>query len=77
MTYKFESANYWGNELNALKDQHDIQACARACAENKDCKVATYVDSTGQNGWAFTCVLRSAVGERHPGEIGTCSWVKP
>ena len=76
LAYKFESANYWGSELNALKDQHDMQACARACSENKDCKVATYVDSTGQGGWANTCVLRSAVGERHPGEAGTCSWVK-
>jgi len=76
-TYKFESANYWENELQVLKDQHDMQACAKACADNAECKAATYVDSTVGNGWANSCVLRKAVGARHPESPGTCSWVKP
>lgn len=75
-TYKFESANYWENELKVLKDQHDMQACAKACAENPECKVVTFTDSTVPNGWGNSCILRKAVGPRHP-DPGTCSWVKP
>ncbi|MBC8132046.1 MAG: hypothetical protein H7X95_03620 [Deltaproteobacteria bacterium] len=76
LTYKFESANYWEHQLKVLKDQNDMQACARACVELPDCKVATFTDSTVPGGWANSCVLRSAVGARHP-ESGICSWVKP
>lgn len=77
LKYKFESANYWDHDITVLRDQHDMQACARACDENPDCKVASFTDSTITDGWGNSCVLRSAVGTRHPEPSGRCSWVKP
>lgn len=75
--YKFEAGNYWEHQLKVIKDQHDMQVCARACADNPDCKVATFTDATVGNGWGNSCVLRNGVGARHPEESGICSWVKP
>jgi PAN domain len=76
LPYKFESANYWGHQLTWLKDQHDMQACARACVANPACKVASFSDSTVGGDWSNSCVLRDGVGERHPESAGICSWVK-
>jgi hypothetical protein len=74
---KFEAANYWGHELTVLRDQHDLQACARACTANPGCKVATFVDATAESpDYRNTCVLRGEVGERHAEQSGICSWVK-
>jgi hypothetical protein len=77
LKYRFESANYWDHDITVLRDQQDMQACARACDENPACKVATFSDSTITDGWANSCVLRGAVGTRHPEPSGRCSWVKP
>lgn len=74
--HKFEAANYWGNELTVMRDQHDLQACARACVANPACKVATFVDGTAGGDYQNSCVLRSEVGERHTEQPGICSWVK-
>lgn len=74
---KFEAANYWGHEISTLRDQHDLQACARACAADANCKVASFIDATGPAEYQNTCVLRGAVGERHTEQAGICSWVKP
>lgn len=76
-TYVFEAANYWHNDYRVLRDFTDDQSCARMCAEDKDCKVATFSDHTAEDSWANTCVLRSAVGERHTEQRGIYSWVKP
>ena len=75
--YKFEAGNYWEHQLKVIKDQHDMQVCARACADNPDCKIATFTDATVGNGWGNSCVLRNGIGARHPEETGVCSWVKP
>ena len=73
---RFEAANYLGHELTVLRDQHDLQACARACAANPACKVATFVDGTAGGEYQNSCVLRSELGERHTEQAGICSWVK-
>jgi hypothetical protein len=77
MPFKFESGNYWGQEMTILREQRDMQACAKACQEKPDCKIATFVDGTVGSDYANTCVLRNTIGDRHPEETGICSWVKP
>lgn len=76
--HKFVAGNYWKHEIQVLRDQHDLQACAQACVANPECKVATFVDSSNVSAGDYrsTCVLRNEVGEHHPEEAGVCSWVK-
>jgi len=75
-TYRFEAANYWHNEYKVLRNFTDQQLCAQRCAEDSNCKVATYSDDTAGGDWANTCVLRNAVGPRHTNQQGITSWVK-
>jgi hypothetical protein len=73
--FRLELANYHGSEIITLKDQ-TADSCARACQQHAECKVASFAPSGGR-GYAKSCVLRSAVGARAPGEAGIRSWVKP
>jgi sulfatase-modifying factor enzyme 1/PAN domain-containing protein len=75
-TYVFEKANYWGNDYKKLENHTDIQECARLCDSDISCVVASYHDETAIDGWAYTCVLRDKVGEKHTEQIGISSWVK-
>ena len=77
LPFKFEAANYWDHDFKIIPNQKDLQACARACDENPDCKVVTFADATIGGNWANTCVLRNAIGPRHAESPGFCSWVKP
>jgi hypothetical protein len=75
-TYRFEAANYWNYELRVLDNQYDPEACARACAEDPLCWIASFHDWTAAGAWANRCVLRRDMGSRHPEQVGICSWVK-
>jgi len=74
--YRFEAANYWSDATKILENQFDPQACARACAADQRCQIASFCDSTATGGWANKCVLRSKRGPRHTEQAGICSWVK-
>jgi hypothetical protein len=74
--YPFEAANYWSGEMQIIRKASDPRACALACDQDPNCKVATFADSTAESRWANTCILRPAVGNRHTGQVGMRSWVK-
>ena len=74
--YPFEAANYWYYELRVIENQVDPEACARACAEDSHCMIASFHDRTAQGIWANRCVLRLDMGPRHTEQVGICSWVK-
>ena len=77
VAYPIERANYWGSELKVLRNWTDAQACARTCDKNPSCVVASYHDRTAGGGYGNTCVLRHAVGPRHPEQSNVHSWVRP
>lgn len=77
VVYEFEAANYWGHAYVTVKKATDPQACARRCAAESKCLVASFTGPNGPPNWANTCVLRNAVGSRHTEQPDIRSWVKP
>jgi hypothetical protein len=75
--YRFERANYWYNDYMTIKDARDPQACAKRCAEDPKCRVASFSGPGAPAPWANTCVLRHAIGPRHTEQPDIVSWVKP
>ena len=76
-SYTFEDANYVGHEIEIIPDMRDPQECANRCEQNPNCLVASFHSPFAPAGWAYKCVLRSAVGERHLDQRGIMSWLKP
>jgi hypothetical protein len=75
VAYSFDTANYWGTELQILS-MTDPQACALACDKEPRCVVASLHDATVGGKYHNKCVLRSEPGARHPENAGVHSWVK-
>ncbi len=75
--YTFEDGNYWTPTIETIPDIHDPQQCASLCEDNPNCLVASYHSPFAPEGWAYKCVLRSAVGKVHREQLGIMSWVKP
>jgi VWFA-related protein len=78
--YPFEAANYWHHEFEIIRNATDPQECAKRCDANPRCRVATFCGPRAIGGCANSCVLRSAVGERHTEgteAVDISSWLKP
>jgi PAN domain. len=75
--YPFEAANYWYHELDVINNAADPQECAKRCDVDPRCRVASFHGPRAQGGWSNRCVLRSAIGPRHPEQVDISSWVKP
>lgn len=75
--YRFERANYWGNNYMTIKNARDPQACAKRCDADLQCRVASFQGPRAPAPWANTCVLRHSVGPRHTEQPDIVSWVKP
>ncbi|MGA3122606.1 MAG: PAN domain-containing protein [Polyangiaceae bacterium] len=73
--YSFDTANYWGTELQILS-MTDPQACASACDREPRCVVASFHDATVGGKYNLKCVLRSERGSPHPENSGVHSWLK-
>jgi hypothetical protein len=76
-SYRFEPANYWGNELQIYDNIRDPQDCAMRCDADPRCWVASFHGPSAGSEWANRCVLRHAIGPRHTEQVDIWSWINP
>ena len=72
--HTMEAANYWVDPYLVVSNS-DAQSCARLCAADSQCKVASFHDASVK-GYENQCALRAAADARHTDQPGITSWTK-